>query len=83
MNRAFLLMLASAQMQVAGQMLQLQDANTTGRDDVIGKVLSTGGKAVGAYGNGDVKSVDASLKLIADSIYDYLGLAQSTSAQGS
>ncbi|HKO43354.1 MAG TPA: hypothetical protein VJU84_08690 [Pyrinomonadaceae bacterium] len=73
MDKKFLLFLASSQMQVAGQMLQAQDTNTTGRDDVIGKLLSTGGKALGSYSAGDIKSVDASLKLIADSIYDYQG----------
>jgi len=73
MNKLFLLLLAGSQMQVAGNILQAQDANTTGRDDVIGKLLTVGGKAIGAYGNGDLKTVDGSLKVIADSIYEYLG----------
>ena len=73
MNKTFIFLLAAMQMQSAGLMLQAQDANTTGRDDIFGKLLSTGGKALGSYANGDVKSVDSSLKLIADSIYDFLG----------
>lgn len=77
MNKTFLFYMASAQMQVAGRMLQAQDPNPTGRDDVIGKVLNTGGTALGAYASGDVKSVDSALKLIADSIYEYLGQPKS------
>lgn len=75
-NKTFVLQMASAQMQVAGTMLQAQDVDSVGTDDVIGKVLNSGGKAVGALGQGDIQTVDESLRLVADSIYDYLGLEQ-------
>ncbi|HEY6232823.1 MAG TPA: hypothetical protein VIW64_16280 [Pyrinomonadaceae bacterium] len=73
MNKTFLLLLAASQMQVAGNLLRTQDANDTGLDDVIGKLLGPGGNALAHYAQGDVKGTDDKLKLIADSIYDYLG----------
>lgn len=55
------------------------DAGTTSNNQemVIGKILVSGGKAVSSLAAGNIKQVDADLKIVADAIYDYLGI-QST-----
>ena len=79
MNKQFILQLAGVQMQSAGTLLRMQAASESNpankkRDNVIGKVLNEGGNALLAFGVGNVHGVDQDLKLIADSIYDYLSL---------
>lgn len=74
LDRKFVLTLASTQLQVAGQLLEANDADNTGTDDVVGKVTVSLGKAISSFASGDATKVDADLKIIADSIYDYLGL---------
>jgi hypothetical protein len=67
-------MMAAAQIQLAGQMIQAQDTDTTGTDDIVGKILVTLGKATNSFALGDVTKVNDDLKVVADAIYDYLGI---------
>jgi hypothetical protein len=55
-----------------GQTLRLLDADSRGNDDVIGQVLQMSGNAVQAFANSDDKGFRKYLKLIADSINEFL-----------
>ena len=74
MNK-FWLMFAAGNMQAVGQALQAQDPDGTGKDDVIGTVLVAAGGAVQAYAIGSDAGFRRWLKVAADAIYAYLGLA--------
>jgi hypothetical protein len=74
MNKIFLLQLVASQMQVGGNLLRAQDINDTGIDDVIGKMMGPGADALLHYAKGEIKRSDDALKLVADSIYGYLGI---------
>lgn len=74
MNK-FWLVFAAGNMQAVGQALQSQDPDSTGKDDVIGTVLVAAGGAVQAYANGSDVGFKRWLKVAADAIYTYLGLA--------
>ena len=65
--------IASAGMVSAGETLQLMDEDTEGGDDIAGKLLSVGGKAMQRLARGDTKGFNKNLKLVADSINEYLG----------
>jgi hypothetical protein len=80
MNK-FWLMFAAGNMAAAGQALQAQDADNTGKDDVIGTVLVASGSALQAYASGSDAGFKRWLKVAADAIYTYLGQAAPQSAQ--
>lgn len=73
MNKNFWIQFAAAQMGVAGQVLQAQDANRTGTDDAAGTMLVIGGDALGKYVQGDLKGAEAKMLAVADGIYKALG----------
>ena len=73
MNK-FWLMFAAGNMTAAGQALQAQDADNSGKDDVIGSVLVASGSALQAYAAGSDAGFKRWLKVAADAIYTYLGL---------
>lgn len=62
-------------MKTAGQLLELQDADNTGTDDVLGHILDAGGGAVLRFAAGDVKGANGYLKTIRDGIDEYLQVA--------
>lgn len=64
--------IAAAGMITAGETIKALDEDTTGTDDIAGKLLSVGGKAMQRLARGDQKGFDKNLKLVADSIYEYL-----------
>ncbi len=72
MNK-FWLMFAAGNMVAAGQAMQAQDADGTGKDDVIGTVLVASGSAVQAYAMGSDAGFKRWLRVAADAIYTYLG----------
>ena len=74
MNK-FWLSFAAGNMQAVGQALQAQDPDATGKDDVIGAVLTASGSAMQAYVNGNEAGFKRWLKVAADAIYTYLGIA--------
>lgn len=74
MNK-FWLMFAAGNMVAAGQALQGQDTDSSGKDDVIGAVLVASGSALQAYATGSDAGFKRWLKVAADAIYQYLGLA--------
>lgn len=63
---------ASGSMVAGGETLKALDEDTTGADDVAGKLLSVGGKALQKLSQGDTKGFNRNLKLVADAINDYL-----------
>jgi hypothetical protein len=68
--------IGAGQMQMVGQILQAQDVNTTGSDDMAGKLLNVGATALNSYVRGDTKGFKGALKTIADSIYAFLEAPQ-------
>jgi len=75
-----LLSMLTGLMSTAGQMVETAsaaepDPATAKEEAVIGKMLTSGGKAIGSLLTGNIKDVGSDLKVIADGIYDYLGLA--------
>lgn len=81
LDRKFVLTLTSTQLQVAGQLLEANDSDNTGTDDVVGKVTVSLGKAISSFASGDITKVNEYLKVIADAIYDYLGLVSPTKGE--
>jgi hypothetical protein len=71
-NKQFLLQLAGTQMKTAGMLLEMQDADDKGTDDVLGHVLEAGGGAVLAFSGGNIKGANGYLKTLADGINAYL-----------
>lgn len=72
MNKQFWYSFAAAQMQVAGDLLKMQDADNTGSDDMAGSLIKSGSTALMAFVRGDVKGFRKVLRLIADSINTFL-----------
>jgi hypothetical protein len=56
-----LLMLIVGNMQSAGLMLQSQDENTTGTDDVAGMLLTAGAEAFSGYVQSDAGKMDRAM----------------------
>lgn len=74
MKNQFLLLIISAQAKAFGAVLQSLDTDDKGTDDIFGHVLSTAGSALQSYASSNDAGVKKYLKIIADSIYDFLGL---------
>jgi len=77
--KTLLLNMLTSMMSVAGQMVETASTTepnpaTAKEEAVIGKVLTSGGKAIASLLAGNVQDVGADLKVLADGIYDYLGL---------
>jgi len=68
----FWLLFGLSQLSSVGAILQAQDTNTTGTDDVLGKMLVVGGKAGQAFIANKPNDVDSYLRQIRDSLTDYL-----------
>lgn len=64
--------IAASAMQTAGIILKNKDTNNTGSDDVAGNLLTVGSQALASYSAGDEKGFRKYLKLIADSINNFL-----------
>lgn len=73
MRNRILILIIAAQMGSFGQTLKALDSDNKGNDDIIGQVLQIGGNAVQAFANSDDNGFRKYLKLIADSIYEFLG----------
>lgn len=71
----FWIQFAASQMQMVGQMLIGRDANTTGSDDMVGKLLSLGSSALSQFFSGNIRGFNGSLKAIRDAIDTYLATA--------
>jgi hypothetical protein len=56
----------------AGETLKALDEDTSGADDVAGKLFSLGGRAGQMLARGDVKGFNANLRLVRDAIGEYL-----------
>jgi hypothetical protein len=56
----------------AGETLKALDEDTTGADDVAGKLFSLGGRAGQLLARGDVHGFDKNLALVRDAIAEYL-----------
>jgi len=76
MKNKLLVLIIAAQMQAFGTSLRNLDSDNKGNDDIAGQILQIGGNAINAFGNGDDKGFKKYLRLIADSIYEFLGLTQ-------
>lgn len=75
MKNRLLLAVIAAQLSAFGVTLRNLDSDNKGNDDVFGQVLQTSGSALNAFANNDDKGFKRYLKIIADSIYSFLGLA--------
>ena len=64
--------IAASSMGTAGVILENKDSNTTGSDDMAGRLLVVGSQALASYSAGDEKGFRKALKLIADSINQFL-----------
>lgn len=64
--------IAAAGMTTAGETIKALDEDMEGADDVAGKLLSVGGRAMQRLSRGDRKGFDKNLRLVADAIYEYL-----------
>lgn len=56
----------------AGETLKALDEDLEGADDIAGKLFALGGKAAQRLVRNDQKGFDKNLRLLADSIYEYL-----------
>jgi hypothetical protein len=65
---------AGDQVRSIGKTLRRLDIDEKGEDDVIGTLMDSGGRALVAFGTGNVNDFKSYLKLAADGIYSYLGL---------
>lgn len=64
--------IAASAMSTAGIILQNRDSNTTGSDDMAGKLLSIGSQALASYSSGDEKGFRKALQTIRDAIDTFL-----------
>ena len=71
MNKLWVSIAASA-MSTAGVILQNKDTNTTGSDDMAGKLLSIGSLALASYSSGDEKGFRKALQTVRDAIDAFL-----------
>jgi hypothetical protein len=78
-----LLLIVAAQLSAFGQTLQVMDSDNKGNDDIAGTILRVSGNALNSYAANDDKGFKKYLKLIADSIYDFLGLTAGQPGGGS
>jgi hypothetical protein len=75
MNLKTILLISGAQgMKTASTVLSAEDTNNTGKDDVLAQVLNGGADALLAYTVNNDGKLKTALKVIADTIYSYLGL---------
>ncbi len=63
----------SASLRSFGSILQAQDADTTGKDDVLGSILSAGADALQAWAFGNEKGWRKALTAIRDTCNSVLG----------
>lgn len=81
MNRTQIVILSIVgALRTVGALLQARDANTTGSDDVVGTLMSSGADAATAYAFGDERGLRRALVVIRDGINSYLGAAGSALA---
>ncbi len=71
MNNIFV-SIAAAAMSTAGIILQNKDTNTTGSDDMAGKLLTIGSQALASYSSGDEKGFRKALQTVRDAIDAFL-----------
>ncbi len=71
MNNIFV-SIAAAAMSTAGVILQNRDTDTTGSDDMAGKLLSIGSQALASYSSGDEKGFRKALQTVRDAIDAFL-----------
>lgn len=77
MRNRFLYVLIASQLSSFGQALRLVDSDNKGNDDVIGTVMQLAGNAIQAFLNNDGKGFRRYLKLIADTINEFLAQPES------
>lgn len=78
MRNKLLLAVIAAQLGAFGVTLRNLDSDNKGNDDLFGMVLQTSGNALNSYANNDDKGFKKYLRIIADSIYSFLGLTPPT-----
>lgn len=74
MKNKLLLAVIAAQLAAFGVTLRNLDSDSKGNDDIFGQILQTSGNALNSFSNNDDKGFKKYLKVIADSIYSFLGL---------
>lgn len=72
MRNRFLYLLIASQVSSFGQSLRVIDSDNKGNDDVIGSIMQLSGSALMAFLNGDTKGFRKYLKIIADTINEFL-----------
>jgi len=71
-----ILVIAASQMTATGKLLETLKPDPKSKEFLIGEALDLGGQALGAIAGGTVGAgVDGKLKLVADAIYEHLGLS--------
>lgn len=81
MRNRILLIIIGAQLQAFGVSLRAMDSDSKGNDDVIGSALQLSGSAIGALANSDTKGFRKYLKLVADSINEFLATSENLGVQ--
>lgn len=80
MNRTLIIVLSIAgSLRTVGLLLQHQDTNNTGNDDLIGSVCVTAADALSAYGASNETGLRRALTSLRDALNAYLGPAQPAS----
>lgn len=72
MKNKILLLIVAAQAKAFGTSLRAMDSDDKGNDDIIGHILESAGGALTAYAASDDKGFRKYLKVIADSINEFL-----------
>jgi hypothetical protein len=83
MQQQMILFIASSQMTATGKLLEAANPDKRSSLHVVGQALDIGGQVLAAEATGNVKGVDAQLKVIADGIYAHLGLTPPASQSAS
>lgn len=74
MKNKILFLVIAAQLRAFGVTLKAIDADNKGNDDLFGTILDESGQALSSYASSDDKGFKKYLRIIADSIYTFLGL---------